>query len=76
MGASGTITGASFHSPPYPSYVVEEKLEDNRRRDGEVVARLKELGWRVLIIWECSFRKPQTIVRRPWTGLHPEPAGS
>ena len=38
----------------------KKKLENNRLRDGEVVAKLKELGWRVLTIWECSFRKPQT----------------
>lgn len=38
----------------------KKKLEHNRLRDGEVVARLRELGWRVLTIWECSFRTPQT----------------
>ena len=35
----------------------KQKLEENRRRDSEVVSRLRNLGWRVLIIWECSFRK-------------------
>ncbi len=38
----------------------KKKLADNRLRDRRVVARLRELGWRVLIIWECSFRKPRT----------------
>ena len=38
----------------------KKKLDHNRLHDGEVVARLKELGWRVLVIWECSFRKPHT----------------
>lgn len=38
----------------------KKKLEGNRNRDGEVMSRLKELGWRVLVIWECSFRKPGT----------------
>jgi DNA mismatch endonuclease, patch repair protein len=38
----------------------KKKLEGNRLRDGRVVGRLRELGWRVLIIWECSFRKPRT----------------
>lgn len=36
----------------------KEKLEANRRRDQTVVARLRKLGWRVLTIWECSFRRP------------------
>ncbi len=38
----------------------KKKLQGNRRRDGNAVAKLKKLGWRVLIIWECSFRKPRT----------------
>ncbi|MDW4499157.1 DNA mismatch endonuclease Vsr [Sulfitobacter sp. D35] len=32
----------------------ESKLETNRERDERNVARLKELGWDVLIIWECQ----------------------
>lgn len=35
----------------------KKKLERNRARDREVVGKLRELGWRVLIVWECSFRK-------------------
>jgi DNA mismatch endonuclease (patch repair protein) len=30
------------------------KLERNRRRDEANIARLKELGWRVLVVWECE----------------------
>ena len=30
-----------------------EKLEANRRRDMENIRRLEDLGWRVLVIWEC-----------------------
>jgi DNA mismatch endonuclease (patch repair protein) len=36
----------------------KEKLESNRRRDEEDVTELKDLGRRILIIWECSVRKP------------------
>ena len=36
------------------------KLEGNRQRDCHAITRLKKLGWRVLVIWECSFRKPHT----------------
>jgi DNA mismatch endonuclease, patch repair protein len=38
----------------------KNKLEGNRLRDSQVVAKLRKLGWRVLIIWECSFRKAHT----------------
>ena len=37
----------------------KEKLEGNRKRDSAVVLELIDLGWRVLIIWECGFRKPK-----------------
>ena len=36
----------------------KRKLESNCSRDRDVVFNLKKLGWRILIIWECSFRKP------------------
>jgi len=38
----------------------KKKLEDNARRDSEAVSELRNLGWRILIIWECGFRKPKT----------------
>jgi len=38
----------------------KKKLEDNARRDSKTVAELQSLGWRILIIWECGFRKPKT----------------
>lgn len=34
-----------------------EKLEKNRERDQVQVKKLQELGWRVLIIWECITRQ-------------------
>jgi DNA mismatch endonuclease (patch repair protein) len=30
------------------------KLERNRRRDQASVAQLRELGWGVLVVWECE----------------------
>lgn len=36
----------------------KKKLEGNHDRDNEAVKKLRELGWRILIIWECSFRRP------------------
>ncbi len=34
----------------------QRKLEGNATRDAENQARLAELGWRVIIIWECEIR--------------------
>ena len=36
------------------------KLQANADRDALAVTALKRLRWRVLIIWECGFRKPKT----------------
>ena len=33
-----------------------EKIGKNVERDGRDTARLHELGWRVLIVWECALR--------------------
>lgn len=32
------------------------KIEGNRKRDQRSVAALRELGWDVLIVWECEVR--------------------
>lgn len=34
-----------------------EKLEANKRRDEENVKRLNEMGWRVLVVWECQMKE-------------------
>lgn len=31
-----------------------EKVENNRKRDAEKEARLRELGWSVLTVWQCE----------------------
>ncbi len=41
----------------------QKKLNQNASRDEKVQAELKELGWRVLIIWECELR--QTFYKQP-----------
>lgn len=46
-----------------------EKLEANKRRDEENVSRLNEMGWRVLVIWECQINEKDlhevsNVVRR------------
>jgi DNA mismatch endonuclease, patch repair protein len=34
----------------------QRKLEGNAKRDTENQARLAELGWRVIVLWECEIR--------------------
>jgi DNA mismatch endonuclease (patch repair protein) len=34
----------------------ETKLEANRRRDMDHLERLRDLGWRALVIWECEMQ--------------------
>ena len=38
----------------------KEKLEGNALRDSRVTSLMQNLGWRILIIWECEFRRPKT----------------
>ena len=35
-----------------------EKIESNKARDRRVENELRDLGWRVVIIWECELRRP------------------
>lgn len=34
----------------------EQKIEQNRLRDERDILALTELGWRVIVIWECELR--------------------
>ncbi len=38
------------------------KLASNVSRDAVSQNRLKSLGWRVAVIWECDARKPETLL--------------
>ncbi|MCX5510755.1 MULTISPECIES: very short patch repair endonuclease [unclassified Pseudomonas] len=40
------------------------KFEANVVRDAKKEAQLCELGWRVLVIWECETRKPTELEER------------
>lgn len=35
-----------------------KKLEGNKTRDANALAELRSNGWRVVVIWECSVRRP------------------
>ena len=38
----------------------QSKFEGNRARDAKVQTALREIGWRIGIIWECGLRPPWT----------------
>ena len=37
------------------------KLRRNKERDEEACANLGELGWEVLVVWECETADPRTL---------------
>jgi len=40
------------------------KLMRNKQRDSENIADLRELGWKVVVIWECETRDSKKIESR------------
>ncbi|HOD84380.1 MAG TPA: very short patch repair endonuclease [Phycisphaerae bacterium] len=40
------------------------KLEGNRDRDMVNLKKLRKLGYKVLVIWECQTRKPESVLSR------------
>jgi DNA mismatch endonuclease (patch repair protein) len=40
------------------------KLTKNQVRDAENIARLKALGWRVLVVWECQVSNVDVLKQR------------
>ncbi len=45
-----------FHLPATRKAFWKAKLEGTKARDIKHLSALKKLGWRVLIIWECTYR--------------------
>ena len=37
------------------------KLQSNKARDKKIQAKLRHLGWRVLVIWECWLAEPKSV---------------
>ena len=59
------IHGCYWHRHPDPACKLarlpksrldfwKPKLEGNRRRDQQNLAKLRELGWDVVVVWECE----------------------
>ena len=42
----------------------EAKLNRNMERDSLNVSRLRSLGWRVVVIWECETKDKQTLLMK------------
>jgi DNA mismatch endonuclease (patch repair protein) len=42
----------------------EPKLARNQRRDEENGRKLRELGWRVCVVWECEAKATEKLFRR------------
>lgn len=49
------------------------KLEANRVRDERNAAKLAELGWGLLVVWECELKQPATLAERIHDFLEAEP---
>jgi DNA mismatch endonuclease (patch repair protein) len=41
-----------------------QKLEGNAIRDHRICAKLRRMGWKVSIIWECQTKTEATLARR------------
>lgn len=41
----------------------QEKFRKNRERDSRNVRHLEELGWRVIVVWECELKGERTPAR-------------
>ena len=39
------------------------KLERNAARDEKNDAALRELGWRLCVVWECELKTPEMVNR-------------
>jgi DNA mismatch endonuclease (patch repair protein) len=46
----------AFQFPASNATFWEAKLKKNVERDQRQVTELRELGWRVLVVWECATR--------------------
>lgn len=60
------INGCFWHSHEGCKYFVipksnidfwTAKLQRNSKRDKENIKNLEEMGWKVLVVWECELRK-------------------
>jgi DNA mismatch endonuclease (patch repair protein) len=58
----GHIGCGNFKIPSTNRQFWEDKIDTNRKRDAEVLNRLRSTGWRICIIWECSIRGKEQLL--------------
>jgi DNA mismatch endonuclease (patch repair protein) len=69
------VHGCFWHRHPDPSCALarlpksrlhfwQAKLEDNRERDQRNETQLNEMGWGILVIWECQLRDRGALEKR------------
>ena len=39
----------------------EKKLKGNKQHDTRVFEKLRDVGWRVMIVWECALKKKEDL---------------
>ena len=42
----------------------QTKLEGNKERDKQNRRKLNNLGWKVLVIWECQTKNPEKVINK------------
>lgn len=52
-----------FHWPKSRTDFWREKITQNIRRDSENQIKLENMGWRVLVVWECSIKGKKRLNR-------------
>ena len=52
----GHIGCENFKIPKSNTDFWIDKIDKNRKRDGEVLNYLRATGWRICIVWECAIR--------------------
>lgn len=67
------VHGCFWHQHPRCRYATRpstraefwaRKLDTNRARDHRVQRKLRRLGWKVLVVWECQTRDLKRLERR------------
>ncbi|HAT9402016.1 TPA: DNA mismatch endonuclease Vsr [Legionella pneumophila subsp. pneumophila] len=51
----------SSHIPKSNTQFWSNKIQKNQDRDKSNIEKLKNLGWRIITIWECEIKKPQIL---------------
>ena len=46
------------------------KLDGNLKRDKRYRGKLRQMGWKVLIVWECEIKSPEKLLRKLEKFLH------